>query len=477
MNTAKKQTTLILVAGFLVTWLCATGLLLFQVENLATVIRMLLALGLIVLFMEIANNASRYFILSPLCLLGAVTLIFYSLGPALYGIIFPEPLAYFGTRAPRISHENAITFTESRAEILILQFSAFCFLLLSLMVRQDCQRPVKREKATTNVGSPKHLVNILIVLVVGVAILFLINRWTHFGQVFFSSGLGSEFRHALTPLMSVSTTSLAYFAAREKPNLRLLAAFAMTVSLFAMIVSGLAATAVYIAIVTALVFVLRFNPRPRQFLTVIGMTALVLPIAILLTIIPRGEVKEVESIPAVTEYAAAKLTSKLVFRQTTSGHCLNKIYMNSQSAETSNPFYFVIAIVPRILWPEKPVLSRGSEYAENYCGQTGAVKLQHSESITLLGEPLLNGGILGIVAAQITLAVILCLATILGISGQPVRVIFMVALLPWLATFEQHFAEYFGNLIKVILIMSPFFIVLTFLLRRHQTRRTKQSAP
>ena len=455
------------------TWLCAIGLLLVQVDNLASAIRAFLGLGMIVLLMEIVKNHNRYFLLSPLFIHGTVTLVFYSLGPMLYGIIFPEPLAFFGTKAPRLSHENAINFIESRAEVLILQFSAFCFLILSLIVRRDSQRPVKQEIAATDPGFPKRLVNVLIFLVIALAILFLINRWTHFGQAFLFSGLRSEIRHALAPSMSISIISLAYFAAREKLKSRLVATSAMTVSLFAMIVSGLAATAIYTAIVATLLFIMRLDLKPRSFLIVIGMTALIIPLAILVTIIPRGEVNDAESIPAVAEYAGAKLTSKLVFRQTTSGHCLNRIYIKHLSAESTNPFFFTMAIIPRALWPDKPILSRGSEYAEIYCGQIGAAKLQHSESITLLGEPLLNGGILGLVTAQLTLAVILSVATILGVSGQPSRLIFMFALLPWLATFEQHFAEYFGNLVKVAIIMAPFFIALTFLFRRRQVQRTE----
>jgi hypothetical protein len=243
-------------------------------------------------------------------------------------------------------------------------------------------------------------------------------------------------------------------------------------ALGAMIVSGLAATAVFIFLIAISLYLITLKPSLKTSLCIIGGATLVLPLAILVTIIPRGEAENAHTGAALIEYAGAKLTSKLVHRQTTSGHCLGRIYKNHRSAEGTNPFFFASAIVPRALWPNKPILSRGSEYAEKYCGQTGAIKRKHSESITLLGEPLLNGGILGIVVAQFFIAVFFFIATNSLASRQPAKIIFSVAVLPWLATFEQHFAEYFGNLVKVIIIMLPLFTALVYLLWRHRKALT-----
>lgn len=294
------------------------------------------------------------------------------------------------------------------------------------------------------------------------------SRWSTFGQILFSSGFGSEVRHALAPLMSISISALAYFSARETSVLKCAGGISMVVALLAMIVSGLAAAAVHIFVVAAVLFLLSLNIHPKKLLLVVGMTVLVIPAAILVTSIPRGELKDTGTVSAIAEHAAAKLTSKLIYRQTTSGHCLDGIYKHHRSAEGDNPFFFASAIVPRAFWPEKPILSRGSQYAEKYCGQADATKQKHSESITLLGEPLLNGGILGVVIAQLCVAVFFVIATKSLMSGQPAQIIFVAALLPWLATFEQHFAEYFGNLVKVIIIMMPFFTALTYLLWRHR---------
>jgi hypothetical protein len=336
------------------------------------------------------------------------------------------------------------------------------------MIRRSTAVKVAQPTTTKNHEYPRALLNLSHILVLFLAALFLMSGWSSFGQAFISSGLGSEAQHALGPLMAIAISSLAYFSARETSALKWAGGLSMIVALLAMIVSGLAAVAVHIFIGATLLFLLRCKIQPKKLLLSLGMTVLIIPAAILITSISRGEVKNASSVSAIAEYAVAKLTSKLIFRQTTSGHCLSGIYKNHRFAESTNPLFFISAIVPRGLWPEKPILSRGSEYAEKYCGQGGATKQKHSESITLLGEPLLNGGILGVVVAQLCIAVFFYIATNLLLSGQPVRIIFVVALLPWLATFEQHFAEYFGNLVKVTIIMLPVSSALLYLLWRHR---------
>jgi hypothetical protein len=386
--------------------------------------------------------------------------------------MFSEPISYFKKNTNPTNHNHAVEYIGSNAEILILQFSAFCFFILSTIICRNASVKIVQPPATTSRKYPRYLSSLSHILVLVLAAFFLMSRWSYFGQTLFSSGFGSEARHALAPLMSISISALAYFSARETYVLKWAGGLSMVVALLSMIVSGLAAAAVHTFIAAALLFLLSLKIRPKRLLLVVGMTALVIPVAILVTSIPRGEIKNADSISAVTEYAVAKLTAKLIYRQTTSGHCLNGIYRNHRSAEGANPFFFASAIVPRALWPEKPILSRGSEYAEKYCGQSNAVKQQHSESVTLLGEPLLNGGIIGVVVAQLCIAIFFFTATKLLMSGQPAQVIFVVALLPWLATFEQHFAEYFGNLVKVMIIMLPLFTALVYLLWRHRKALT-----
>lgn len=472
MNAFGERLQTLLVFWFLAIWLIAISVFLWELENLNSIIRWAVVLGTLLLLTRYLTIVDRYYLFSPFFLIGIITLIFYSVIPSLYGQLFSEPFSYIRTETPRTSHDYAIAYIGSLAEALILQFSAFCLLVFLIYTKWKASVKSVEPNWVKMSPPPNYLLAIFHFIVYTMAFLYLASRWTVFGQTFFSSGLGTEFRHALAPLMSFSATALAYYSAQNTTNLKYFGPVTLFAALGAMIVSGLAATAVFIFLVAISLYFITTNSSPRTSLCTIGGATLVIPLAILVTAIPRGEVGNNHTGSALIEYAGEKLVSKLVHRQTTSGYCLDRIYKKHRSSEGTNPFFFSSAIVPRGFWANKPILSRGSEYAEKYCGQPGSIEREHSESITLLGEPLLNGGILGIVVAQLCIAVFFFIATNFLASGQPAQIIFTIALLPWLATFEQHFAEYFGNLVKVMIIMLPLFTALIFLLRRHRKHQT-----
>ena len=45
-------------------------------------------------------------------------------------------------------------------------------------------------------------------------------------------------------------------------------------------------------------------------------------------------------------------------------------------------------------------------------------------------------------------------------NGAPIRLIVLVALLPYLAHFQQHFALYLANSVKMFLFMLPVILIL-----------------
>jgi hypothetical protein len=159
------------------------------------------------------------------------------------------------------------------------------------------------------------------------------------------------------------------------------------------------------------------------------------------------------------DYVQAKLVSKLVHRQAVSGECLDRIASRFAGTENAGPFYFLYAVVPRMLWPEKPNLSRGNEFAAKYCGQEHADPRQ-SESITLIGEPILSAGTAGLIVAELVVALLLGGAALVGLSGGSVRLIVLTAMLAWLVTFEQHFAQDIALVAKSFLTMLPLVGVL-----------------
>ncbi len=453
---------------FLLIWFLTIIGLIGKFDDINLIARGLIVLGIIPMIWNILSGTNQLLFISPLLLAGMITLMFYSVVPATYAMIFPEPISYFPTLSARMAHYRATSYVGSAGELLILQFSSFCLLILSMCLRGWAKQqaiPIVRQTMRNPSGLFLMALHLAVLLN---ASLFAAGKWVSYGQTFFATGIGIEIHHALAPLMSVLFIMLSYFSAKHPTGLKYLGPFTIAIGMAAMIASGLAATAIFMFLIANVLFFLEIKVAHRKLLALICAFGVAVPVLILATMIPRGEFNEIKSGAAAIEYSSIKLISKIVIRQTTSGHCLNGIYETAQSAESKNPFFFAGAIIPRIFWPQKPRLSRGAEYAEKYCGQTGAIKLSHSESITLLGEPLLNGGVLGVVVAQLLVGSILYIFTVLIRSGNLKYLIFTIALLPWLSTFEQHFAEYFANLVKVTIIMLPFYFLLTYMRRRLQ---------
>ena len=66
----------------------------------------------------------------------------------------------------------------------------------------------------------------------------------------------------------------------------------------------------------------------------------------------------------------------------------------------------------------------------------------------------------------------LLLAMILAQRTGALGVISLAAMLPWLTQFEQHFALYFANAVKMYLFMTP--IVAAWLILGRMTERRAQ---
>ena len=91
---------------------------------------------------------------------------------------------------------------------------------------------------------------------------------------------------------------------------------------------------------------------------------------------------------------------------------------------------------------------------------------KHSASITMLGQPVIKGGITGMFFHG---AVLLFLLGGLGIAfryaGGP-GLITNFSLLPWWVDFDQDFTMYVGNLVKVSIVIIPI-VMICFLLKRN----------
>jgi len=86
--------------------------------------------------------------------------------------------------------------------------------------------------------------------------------------------------------------------------------------------------------------------------------------------------------------------------------------------------------------------------------------------ITLIGEPILEAGLPGIVVASAVIGVALLALGVVLSRATPLGIIGVVAMLPWLINFQQHFALYFANSVKMFLTMAPILLTLGFFARR-----------
>ena len=441
-------------------WCLSVGFLAWPMSNANLTLRFALVLLAVFLTVAIIRSPGRRLLLAPIYLIGLLALVFYGLVPALYIHWFPEPIRLFRELAPEAFNQIA-SYVGSRGELFVLQFSAMCLALTAVVSRY---RPTLGATASAAPnGTPFSTIAAgTSIFTLGLASLFIVNRWAPDATAFFSTSLGREALHALAPAMSLCLAMIAFVAARGTIWDAAKAVAIIGIALGAMVLSGLAIAPIYMAFSAILLFsMVREVKLERFFLALLVMIAVVGG-AILGTAIVRGNGAAISSGFSTTDFVVAKLISKIVLRQGVSGNCLDRVVRIFSGTEGTNPIYFASAVIPRILWPEKPILSRGSEFAELYCEQKGAKKIQHSESITLIGEPILRAGMLGLVVAELFIAFVLIAITLAGLSGGFVRLIAMTAMLPWLVDFAQHFALYVGNMVKMFLIMLPFIAILAW---------------
>ncbi len=153
------------------------------------------------------------------------------------------------------------------------------------------------------------------------------------------------------------------------------------------------------------------------------------------------------------------LDGKFILRQMETGDC----FMSVIKTHWRDPFiaskqlFWLKGLVPRTLWPDKPNLSLGRDYATRYC--RFAIKNEHSSSITLLGQPVIQGGWPGLLLHGGALLAALGGLAWLGRDPRSLSSLTVVALLPWLIDFDQDFALYVANAVKFFLVMSPLLLI------------------
>lgn len=162
--------------------------------------------------------------------------------------------------------------------------------------------------------------------------------------------------------------------------------------------------------------------------------------------------------------------SKAVYRQTETGYCLDNVLKKhaAESFAASKQLFWLKGLVPGVLWPDKPTLSMGKEYAIKYCLRLERKSTlgDHSSSITLLGQPLIHGGVIGLIVHAGLLLLGLAIIERFNTNPKALSAAMVTALLPWLMDFDQDFAMYIANAAKFAVVMAIVFIPIVLIERR-----------
>ena len=404
----------------------------------------------------------RRLLLSPLTHLAAFALLFYGWFPA-FSVVLMDLNLNEGLFATRDNYHFVASYVGSRSELLVVGFAGLCLgafaiaaAMLSEYRRADTSDFRYQSPYTIGWGAIAGIICLMLVLALSASPQF---------SALLGAPIGKELFSATPVLFSFSCAFLISTFGSKRRGHVLLGFLVIISGLFLLTFVNRAQMPLLITYALVSFIITLISLSARQ-LTLIALSCAIFLSAIMVALVVFR--------PAQATYAPATLMQrilimaeqKLLTRQAVSAGCFNKIAdLGFEKDAGGNPFYFVVAVVPRVLWREKPNLSRGSEFAE-LCGEGGAFEAGHSESITVLGEPILEDGYRGLVVAEVTLVVALVVLSVFGLTGGPVRMLWLVALLPWLIAVEQHFALYVANAFKMGLILVPAALALHWVLGR-----------
>lgn len=409
--------------------------------------------------------------LSPLTAFGILCPLFYCILPARLAAEADTTLVGI---LPAFSHDALRSYVSGRAELLVLQFAAMCIAVGAGIARLCEGNAASAPVPALRRGGAARGAAALAGAIIGVLSLVLMMRFRLDGvAAWMSQGLGRQVLDGFAPLIAASIALMSFLAVGRSRGWHFAAIVFGLVGAGALLTTGAAKSAVYAVVGALLLYVAAARLRGR---TLIGMMLLALGAfatsVVLLAELRHGQVSYFAARgPAeLTRFVERALVSKTVGRQAETGACLHRVIATHLGAPPArSPFYFLEAIVPRLLWPDKPNLSLGSRYAFDYCGyrpENMDAGHQHSLSITLVGQPIVNAGLAGLAVAQIVLLCGLAAATLLAVRAGAAGAVALAALMPWLADFDQSFSLYLANGLKMLLYMSPVLVALAAMERK-----------
>mgnify|MGYP003669116378 CR=1 FL=1 len=402
-------------------------------------------------------------LVTPLFLLPMMAMLFFSVAPTVFSLTGALP------PAPQAMYDRIITYSGSHSEFIVLQFIALCLLGAALLPDGPARKGLldrldhgRRRRAMTGCLS--------------IAVLCAVTKFIDTHAVPLAelplAGLGNLFRTALPPILYFCLAAALAISLRCGRR-AVYAALAIGIgSLVLFVLSDLARLPLSFGAFALLMMCAMISLPPRK--TVLLCAAIALAVGLLAAAAYSYRTAYIEQAAAAPGNPIVRaVATKLLHRQTVSGWCLEQARARHwDDAPRGRYLDFVSGLVPRALWPGKPNLSRGTDYAVTYCGAEINPEKPHSEALTLLAEPIIEGGLRGLLIGEALLLGFVGLLSVLMLRTGDIGIIAGTALLPWLTAFEEHLTYYLANCTKMLLIMLPFALALHWYAQRSRTKRT-----
>ena len=410
----------------------------FQVLPISVVrtVAVLVLLGQVIVECRAGSNQ---FLTSPLFLLGTIALVFFSFIPGFVDPVIPV------TRLKGMG-----SFYGSDAERMVVIFGLGCIALHTLIAYR-VQLPSMAHEQGAMLGPAG--IYIFAAIALGVSLFNVAN----FVSLTSGGTHLTAIRSMAPPALAFCLMILVHQAVEAPGRQKLLIAGVFVLSIVALVFIHEGKKPFFMIFAAAL-YMLRLKNVSLKTLIIFGVVSVLGAITLLQVVqmvrVPYASMLKLEAQPPASSFLAV-LSSKLVLRQKETTYCFQNVIDQhwDQPLSAGRQLFWMKGLVPRALWSDKPSLSHGREYAPQYCGMPGGGS--HSSSITLLGQPVIYGGGLGLMLHGGVLLAALSLLTWLGRDPRRLSTITVVAMLPWLIDFDQDFTLYAANAVKFCLVMLP----------------------
>ena len=414
--------------------------------------RMAAVAALVIQIIVELRGGRKEFMTSPLFLLSAVGVIFFSAVQAIWG---QEAL-----------HTKALdltVFIGSRAEAIILAFGMAGLLFYLLASRKN-----KRDAAVI----PKLVNGIVVSLFVLTAAVSFFDIALYTPSILappvssFIAPFIVKASFIIPPVISLSLCLLVRYAQTRGRYFRI-AVFILAIAALGALAYAHEGKLVMFILFAVSLYTIRLLDFSFSHMVLALLTALLVTLAFV-QIVQHTRWKVTGGSDRESSSYFRIFKSKGVWRQTETGYCLGNVL----KAHANEPFdlskqaFWIEGLVPRILWPGKPSLSSGQKYAVDYCSKRPKYLGKHSASITLLGQPVIKGGIIGLVIHAGLLLFVLAAIERFNANPAALSAAMITALLPWLIDFDQDFSLYVANAVKFAMVMAFLFIPISMIERR-----------